>query len=130
MTHPRRKFLKSATQLGCGLVLTSISQNIIGCKATSKIGNTTKPFGLQLYTLRDQLPKDPKGVLKQIAAAGYKELESYQGDMGVYFGMKPTEFKKFVGDLGMTLRSSHVNTSKDFEKTVGEAAEAGLKYLM
>ncbi len=116
----RRDFLRTAGAITLGGLLTS----------EKLLAASSHPVGLQLYTLRDQLPKDPKGVLKQIAAAGYKELESYQGEMGVYFGMKPTEFKKFVGDLGMTLRSSHVNTSKDFEKTVSEAAEAGLKYVL
>jgi hypothetical protein len=36
-------------------------------------------FGLKLYTLRDVLPTDPKGILKQVAAIGYKQVESYEG---------------------------------------------------
>ena len=36
-----------------------------------------KVVGLQLYTLRDQLPKDPKGVIAKVAAAGYKEVETF-----------------------------------------------------
>ena len=34
------------------------------------------PVGLQLYSLRDLLPKDFAGTLKQIAAAGYQEVEA------------------------------------------------------
>lgn len=130
MTHPRRKFLKSATQLGCGLVLTSISQNIIGCKATSKIGNTTKPFGLQLYTLRDELPKDPKGVLKQVASFGYKQIEGFEGRQGMFWGMSHTEFKKYMDDLGMNFVSSHCDINKDFEQKADQAAAIGMKYLI
>lgn len=130
MTHPRRKFLKSATQLGCGLVLTSISQNIIGCTATSKIGNTTKPFGLQLYTLRDELPKDPKGVLKQVASFGYKQIEGFEGRQGMFWGMSHTEFKKYMDDLGMEFVSSHCDINKDFEQKADQAAAIGMKYLI
>jgi hypothetical protein len=115
----RRDFLKIAG-LTLGGLLTS----------ETLLAASKHPIGIQLYTLRDQLPKDPKGVLKQIAAAGYKELESYQGEKGIFFGMKAKEFKKMISDLGMNLRSSHVNTGSTFEKTVAELAEAGAKYVM
>jgi len=116
----RRDFLKTAGALTLGGLLTS----------EQLLAASSRPVGIQLYTLRDDLPKDPKGVLKQVAAAGYKELESYQGEKGVFFGMTGKEFKKFIGDLGMNLRSSHVNTGGTFEKTVAELAEAGAKYVM
>jgi sugar phosphate isomerase/epimerase len=116
----RRDFIKTAGALTLGGLLTSET-----LMAASK-----RSVGIQLYTLRDELPKDPKGVLKKIAAAGYQELESYQGEQGVFFGMKAKEFKKFIGDLGMNLRSSHVGTGATFEKTVAELAEAGAKYVM
>jgi hypothetical protein len=35
-----------------------------------------------LYTLRDVIPGDPKGVLKQLASFGYKQIESYEGAKG------------------------------------------------
>jgi sugar phosphate isomerase/epimerase len=116
----RRDFLKTASALTLGGLLTS----------ETLLAASKRSIGIQLYTLRDELPKDPKGVLKKIAAAGYKELESYQGEQGVFFGMKAKEFKKFIGDLGMNLRSSHVGTGATFEKTVAELAEAGAKYVM
>jgi len=31
--------------------------------------------GVQLYTVRDQMMKDPMGTLKSIAEIGYKEIE-------------------------------------------------------
>ena len=94
---------------------------------------TTKPlgdFGLQLYTLRDDLPKDPKGVLKQVAGFGYKQLEGFEGGMGLWWGMTAVEFKKYLDELGVTMISSHCNTKKDFEKKAAEAAQVGLKYLI
>jgi len=34
------------------------------------------PLGLQLYSVRDVLPKDYEGTLKQLAAMGYREVEA------------------------------------------------------
>jgi len=33
--------------------------------------------GLQLYSLRDQLPKDVKGTIAKWPLAGYKEVETF-----------------------------------------------------
>ena len=50
-------------------------------------------FGLQLYTLREDMPKDPAAVLKQVASFGYKQIESYEGAKGMFWGMGNTGFK-------------------------------------
>src|SRR3954452_14021376 len=113
MSHPRRKFLKSATQLGAGLALTAVSSKLlVGCHSAKKVASTTasaamgaatntRPFRLQLYTLRDDLPKDPKGILKQVASFGYTQIEGYEGPQGIFWGMSNTDFKKYMDDLGM-----------------------------
>lgn len=87
-------------------------------------------FGLQLYTLRDDLPKDPKTILKQVASFGYKQLEGFEGAMGLWWGMSHTEFKTYLGELNLQMISSHCDTKKDFERKAAEAAEVGLKYLI
>ncbi len=88
-----------------------------------------KTFGLQLWTVRDDLAKDPKGVLKQIASFGYKHVESFEGAKGMFWGMKNTEFKQYISDHGMNMYSSHFGGSANFEKKVSDAAEIGMKYL-
>ncbi len=93
-------------------------------------GKKLKQYGIQLYTLRDVLPADPKGVLKQLAGFGYKQIESYEGAQGMFWGMTNKEFKSYIGDLGMKIVSSHCDISKDFEKKAAEAAEIGMKYLI
>ena len=35
-----------------------------------------KPLGLQLYSVREQLPKDFEGTLRQVAGDGYKVVEA------------------------------------------------------
>jgi len=34
------------------------------------------PIGVQLYSVRDILPKDYEGTLRQLAALGYQEVEA------------------------------------------------------
>ncbi len=77
MAYNRRKFIKTTGGVTTGLMLANVSglSLLDSCKKPGKIGE----FGIQLYTLRDDMPKDPKGVLKQIASFGYKQIESYEG---------------------------------------------------
>ncbi|GAB3806698.1 sugar phosphate isomerase/epimerase [Spirosoma humi] len=88
------------------------------------------PIGIQLYTVREWMNQDPVGTLKQLAAIGYTLLESYQGDKGIYFGLKPAEFTKIAHDLGMSLFASHFNLGKTAERSITEAAAVGLKYMI
>lgn len=129
MVYKRRDFLKTATLLGSGVALTSFT-NLISCKAASAGTAIHDKFGLQLYTLRDVLPNDPKGILTQVASFGYKQVESYEGPEGMFWGMKNTEFKKLMDDLGMKIVSSHSDIHKDFERKAAEAAAIGMKYLI
>jgi len=76
------------------------------------------------------MPKDPKGVLKQVAEMGYKQIESYEGEMGMFWGMTNTDFKKYMDDLGMKVISGHCDTSKDFERKANDAAAIGFKFLI
>ncbi len=92
--------------------------------------NETSPFGIQLYTLRDIIVDDPEGVLRQLAEFGYKQIESYAGPMGIYWGMGNTGFKQLMDELDMTMVSSHANVFEDFERMANEAAEIGVEYLI
>jgi sugar phosphate isomerase/epimerase len=124
----RREFIKSTAGATSGILLTSY---LPGCKSMSVAKDVRDHFGIQLYTLRDVLPDDPKGVLKQIASFGYKQIESYEHNkLGMFWGMKNTEFKKLIDDLGMKMVSSHCDMNKDFEHKAAEAAEIGMSYLL
>src|SRR6478736_9814995 len=106
MSYKRRDFLKLTGAATAGFTFASMTANALpGDLFSDK--KKMSAFGLQLYSLRDDLPKDPKGVLKQVASFGYKQVESYEGSMGMFWGMAPADFKKYVGDLGMKIVSSH-----------------------
>jgi sugar phosphate isomerase/epimerase len=124
----RAEFLK----LSGGLLAASAIPSFFACNDTKKMAASqlSKQFGLQLYTLRDVFPKDPKGVLKQVADFGYNFVESFEFDKGIYWGMSNKDFKKYLTDLGMDMHSSHCDTSKDFERKAAEAAEIGIEYLI
>jgi sugar phosphate isomerase/epimerase len=129
----RREFLKNAGALAASaFMLPQFSE-----------AKTLKKFGLQLYSLRDVIAQDTQNVLKQIASAGYKELEAYGIDSGKFFGVSGKEFKKMCDDLGMKVVGSHAMpgrlADKDvknidefapkWKKSVEVALEGGLKYI-
>lgn len=123
MTYKRRDFLKLGGSMAAGLAILPMA-----CNFSSKSeGNT---YGLQLYSLRGPLPNDPKGVLKQVASFGYKQIEGYEGPQGMFWGMGHKDFKKYMDDLGMNFVASHCNIDQDFEQKAAQAAEIGMKYLI
>lgn len=102
------------------------------------------PIGLQLYSVKEQIEQDLRGTLQQLADIGYKEVESYPGQKGHYFGMEAKEFSSMLQDMGMTLVSSHFGSGTPggqaaswrqatmlhgFEELASKAAEAGQSYL-
>lgn len=138
MNYKRRDFIKAGSNLAAGmLIIPGISCNTNKTSQSTTDGSapatTEKPieqFGLQLYTLREDFPKDPKGVLRQVASYGYKQIESFEGPKGMFWGMSNKEFKSYLDELGMTIVASHCNWMKDLDKKAAEASEIGMKYLI
>ena len=89
-----------------------------------------KMFGLQLYTVRDDIQKDPAGTLRQISEIGYNHLEPYGFD-GKFFGIGAKDFRKMAEDLGMRLTSTHTCITLDnADEFIEQAEVAGLEYLV
>jgi len=97
-------------------------------------GKAKKGLGLQLYTLRDVIGKDPKGVLDKVAGFGYKRLESYGYEGGKIYGMDFQEFVKYVDGLGMKVVSGHYGLDKikgdTWLRAVEDARKAGQEYMV
>ncbi|MBI1224688.1 MAG: TIM barrel protein [Bacteroidetes bacterium] len=142
MNHSRRKFFQFAgAAAASALILPNWACNSEGSKTDGEAESTTTPeapvatpslteYGIQLWSVRDDMAKDPKAVLKQLATAGYKFVESFEGEKGMYWGMKNTEFKSYLDEIGLTMFSSHCDTNKDLEKKAAEAAAIGVNYLI
>lgn len=116
----RRSFLKQTGLLSAGLFVMK-PDRLLAKPSNLKVG-------LQLYSLRNYIGKDPKGVMAQIAKAGYTELETYGYDAvkKTYFGMTPKDFGSLLKDNGITSPSGHYNQ----EQFLGTGNEDELKSCM
>jgi sugar phosphate isomerase/epimerase len=77
--------------------------------------------GLQLYSLRDYLGQDVKGVLAKVAQAGYQQVETYGYSPEKHFwGLTPTVFKAVLAANGLTTPSGHYDLG-DYLRTGDEA---------
>jgi sugar phosphate isomerase/epimerase len=118
----RKEFLKTGA---LALALPLLSRTISFAKPPKNIG-------LQLYTLRNLMGKEPRETLKKVAAIGYTELETFGYADGKFFGMAPKEFKTYLSSLGMNTPSGHYMPDQlrsGWGKIVDDAAEAGQKYM-
>ena len=102
---------------------------------------SSKKVGLQLYTLRDLMGKDPDGTLKKVAEIGYKEVELFGYSDGKFFGKTPKDFATQLKSLGLSVPSGHYTTGKtmpnakgtltnDWKRAVDDAATLGQKYMV
>jgi sugar phosphate isomerase/epimerase len=86
------------------------------------------PLGLQLYSVRDILPKDYEGTLKQVGAIGYREVEA-----AGFFGRTPSEVKQAMDHAGLLCVSVHY-PMKDLlpkvDETIRFGNDLGLKYIV
>lgn len=123
----RRTFIR--TTAATSLVL-SQTQSLFALEAENAY---RKHIGIQLYTLRKELGKDPAATLKKVAAAGYKQVELY--------GF-PNADPLIAGakDAGLEINSAHfewdavVNPKdaamSDFSKILEKARGIGLSQLV
>ena len=135
MQTTRRSFIKESSLAVLGTTLFS-SEIFASYKKTKQL------TGIQLYSIRDDMKKDPMGTLKQLSAMGYKNVEHANYVNRKFYGWSATEFKKILSDLGMKMPSGHTvltkqhwdDTKKDFadawKYTVEDAATAGQEFVI
>jgi sugar phosphate isomerase/epimerase len=86
------------------------------------------PLGLQLYSVRDLLPKDYEGTLRQLGALGYQEVEA-----AGFFGHTPTQVKQAMDKAGLRCVSAHY-ALKDLlpklDETIQYGKDLGLRYIV
>jgi sugar phosphate isomerase/epimerase len=89
-----------------------------------------KLIGLQLYSVREDMKKDPLGTLKALSAMGYRYVEHANYINRKFYGYTPKEFKKILDDLGLKMPSGHtVFLSSHFDKTKNAFTD-GWKYTV
>jgi sugar phosphate isomerase/epimerase len=112
----RRTFIQQAGLLTTGLIINP-----------SAFLMKEKVVGLQLYSLREYIGKDVSGVIAKVAAAGYKDVETYGFDpTNQFFGLSPKDFMEVLKSNGLTSTSGHYNPN-DFLNGKGTD---DLKYMI
>ena len=128
----RRSFLKTTALASTGLLLAP------DLFAISK----KRLIGTQLYTVRNQMAKDPLGTLAKVAAIGFNTVEgaTYTGSE-LFYGMPSAQFKNVLDGYGLEMISAHYSLGEampntkgtmlnDWQKAVDDAAAVGLKYMV
>ena len=86
------------------------------------------PLGLQLYSVRELLPKDYEGTLKQLGAIGFREVES-----AGYYNHSAAQVKQAMSAAGLHLVSAHYG-SDDLHQKLDEILafnkELGVSYII
>jgi sugar phosphate isomerase/epimerase len=130
----RRGFLKNTTLAVTGTAL--CSGDLFAALKRKEI------LGIQLYSVREDMKKDPTGTLKQLAEIGFRYVEHANYIDRKFYGYSATGFKKLLDGLGLKMLSGHTvfgrnhwdDMKKDFTDawkfTVEDAAAAGQKYVI
>jgi sugar phosphate isomerase/epimerase len=133
MNNSRRTFLKnSALVTGAAL----LSNDLFASE--KKIVRV----GVQLYSVRAAMTKDPLATLKALSAMGYVHVEHANYINRKFYGYGAKEFKKVLDDNNLQMPSGHTvmtaqhwdDAKNDFtdawKYTVEDAATAGQKYVI
>jgi sugar phosphate isomerase/epimerase len=101
--------------------------------AFSVRGATKIPIGLELYSVRGELKKDPEDTVRAVAKMGYQCVEFY----APYFEWSETQTKqmrKLLDDLGVRCSSTHNNSSYLNAENINRARDLnmilGSKYVV
>ncbi|MFZ2338844.1 MAG: sugar phosphate isomerase/epimerase family protein [Bacteroidales bacterium] len=135
MNTSRRTFIKSGAALIAAAAV--MPGEVLAAKKRKK-----GIIGVQLYSVRDEMRKDPLGSLKKVAAMGYEYVEHANYVDRKFYGYTPQEFRKVLDDLGLKMISGHTvmgrnhwdearnDFSDSWKYTVDDAAVLGQRYVV
>jgi sugar phosphate isomerase/epimerase len=135
MKTSRRTFVKAGAMAAIGVAIMPRS-------VMAAAGSQGRILGLQLYSVRDEMKKDPTGTLKELAKMGYVYVEHANYIDRKFYGFTAPEFKKVLDGLGLKMVSGHTvmgkqhwdEARKDFsdswKQTIEDAAVLGQKYVV
>jgi sugar phosphate isomerase/epimerase len=134
MKTSRRNFVKTSAMVGLGTALFP--------RSTFAAQQKKGVVGLQLYSVRAEMTKDPLGSLTQLAKMGYVYVEHANYIDRKFYGYSAPEFRKVLDGLGLKMISGHTvmgrqhwdEAKKDFSDswklTVEDAALLGQKWVI
>ena len=105
MKSSRRSFIQNTAFVVAGSTL--FSKSILAGVRPKTI------TGIQLYSVREDMKKDPLATLKALADMGYRYVEHANYINRKFYGFSATEFKKILEGHGMKMLSGHTVMGKD-----------------
>lgn len=103
----RRKFVRGASAVATGALLADTRFGF----GQARAADCTRLPGVQLYTIRDALQRDPRAALAALREIGIREAEMYNlngPESAAPFGMPASDFKRLLDDNGLQVPLSHV----------------------
>ena len=94
--------------------------------------------GIALYTVRDDMGRDPRATLAAVADLGYAYVEAAgyaageDGAEGTFYGMPPAAFRVLLDSLGLQPMSTHMGgaTRDNAARLAADARAAGFRYFV
>ena len=88
--------------------------------------------GLALYTVREDMSKNPVETLKKVREIGYAYIEAAGYKKGEYYGMSPEEFKNALNSLNLKPLSTHQSsiTLETADEHFAAAKAVGFTYFV
>src|SRR5579863_5362815 len=118
-SYSRRRFLKAS---GAVAAAACVRGNYLMAERLKL------PIGLQLYSVRNLLPKNFDGTLQQLGAAGYREVEA-----AGYFDKTAADFGNALQKAGLKCISTHhqlMQLKTQFDQLIEYGQALGLEYII
>ena len=122
MKSSRRSFIQNTAFVVAGSTL--FSKSILAAVAPKTI------IGIQLYSVREDMKKDPLSTLKALADMGYHYVEHANYINRKFYGFSATEFKKILEGHGMKMLSGHTVMGKDHWDRIEKQFSDSWKYTV
>ncbi len=129
----RRSFIKTTSLASAALFITPGNLNF-----------NHSYIGLQLYTVRDAMAKDPAATLAKVAKVGYNSVEGTYTGTAKFYGMDAKTFAASLKQNGLIMLSCHYRLGEDqdngkdvmgtilhgWDQAVDDAKAVGAKYMV
>src|SRR5579871_4444860 len=123
----RRSFIQQTSLATTGLFLTK-----------NNWFKSREMIGLQLYTLRSEIPNGLSDVIAKVAKTGYTSVEVFGYADGKFFGKSPEEFLLILKDNNLKTPSGHYmmndfltkGDTDQLKRTVEDAAKMGHDFFV
>lgn len=88
--------------------------------------------GIMLYSVRESMAENRDETLQKVADIGYKNAEIAGYENGLFYGLKPKEFKKEMRKMGFVPISAHQGsvTLENADAMIADVKAAGIKYFV